>query len=174
MALEIRYGRHVGKIELDDHQNIVVHVSHNTVANRIKKVLEEPVTEIKPFRHPGIPGGIRVQRKIATYDDIVKVLLKHEHEFGIWVHTSDRTVHDIPWFGSQGVTLLKWNNSDVFPWFVVEDKATGLQAFYHGGLQGRSSLYFHWFTRPITQSGLIDDWIDFGEEFHSVEEIPYF
>jgi hypothetical protein len=173
MTVEIRYGHLAGRVSFDNHGNAVVHINDDLLERNIRELLSAPITELKPFRNLGIPGSIKVERTIASDEDIERVLLEHEEEFGYWVHTSGRNVNDNPWFGIKGFTLLKWNESDGYPWFVVEDNATGFQAFYHGALQGQTSMYYHWFATPITQSGLVNDWVDFGEEFERVEEIPY-
>jgi hypothetical protein len=174
MGIEIRYGRQVGKVTLDDQGNVAVDISDDEVRHYITDLLANPVTIFKPFRDPRIPGRIMEERRVCTDEVIGQVLIEHEKESYCWVQTPGRDVHENPWFDLEGYCLLKWNQSDAYPWFVVEHKATGFQAFYHGGLRGKASVYYQWFTTPITQSGLVDDWVEFEEEFDTLEEIPYF
>lgn len=161
--VRFKYQRMTGIIRLGTNQRLeVVPVSKEWLSEQdrdweqtlreIKRWLEGDHVEVR-FRHPGIPGTQ------LTFQNVTEeTLLARAHDFaekfGYWVWEDWASIVGCPWFGTQGFFVLYKNLEFGRTTYVVEDIATGSQAFYSG-----LNLQCQWFDRLITKSGLIDDWM---------------
>lgn len=183
MKVEFQYKRQVGTIEYLQSGRIRVTIDNQPeLQEQIHYFFSLPISMNVQFSHPGIPGMMQIVRKMNDEEGFKLALTKIEKCIAIWIHHSTeeengwsnkekRELTEIPWFGKTGVTLVKWNGDDATPWWVIEDLATGFQAFYEPNAHKYSAL--EWFRKSIVDSGLVEHWQDYVEEFKSLKDISY-
>lgn len=184
MQYEFQIKRNVGLIEYNEANGcIVVHYDESPeMRERIYDYFQKPKSKIVPFDNTGIPGRKKITTTITCEADFVRAIKEIENELEIWIHEplesatlwrneKMRPITDMPWFNTEGIRFLKWNGDDCNSWWVIEDLGTGLQAFYHHLI----NKYYgpEWFRKSIVNTGLVEHWDDYPEEFDSLEDISY-
>jgi len=170
MRLYFRYKRIKGTIQYSENGEISVGCYENKdIEKLISAYLNKEFAMLVPFNNKNIPGLKKVMRKISNKEDFQKIIDRIEEEIDIWICKENRNLTSMKWFNTEGIKILKWNEDDAYPWFVIEDKATGMQ-----GLRSPIEKNVVWFEQSIIKSGLVDSWVDFEEEYDCLEEIEYY
>lgn len=182
MKFEFQIERNVGTIEYNNTDGAIIVCFENDpeMRDKITNCLQNWKIKLVPFNNPGIPGYKKVVIPISCEADFIQALKDMEKKLEIWIHDPPESATPIrgmrpltwmPWFNTKGIKFLKWNGDDDNPWWVIEDLGTGLQTFYEPHAHKHASL--EWFRKSITDSGLVDHWDEFPEEFESLEKISY-
>ena len=157
MEVNFRWKRQRGSFTYSENK-VVVQCDDLVIKEEIERYFRQPITRLKDFSHPGIPGAMETTTPIKTVEQFTLGLEGVEKEVGIWLEAAGCSIVDVPWFGTLGYTLLRWNESVNNPWWVIEDIATGAQAFFQRDAYLNAKL--EWFFTSITKSKLTEHWID--------------
>lgn len=158
MLIRFLYKRSNGTIQVDDTNGSIKVECDDLVLKR--KLVRCVRSELKPpviRTHPGLNEitEVHFKRKLE------KKLQLLEEEFGIWIWNADRSLQNSPWFATKDFNVLKYNNCRSNPWYIIEDVATGCQAFYKLWSPIKNLLWL-----PTSLVNVVEDWQD---RYHQID-----
>lgn len=128
----------------------------NSLKNPLLKLIKKHFIETENFKNPLIPGVLR-RVKILDSKQILQIIKSIQQEIRIWIAHPENPVTLAPWFGTKGLAILRHNDSNISPCFVIQDMATHAQAFYRSRTD-HDEIYWHY--RPIVDTELVKGWTD--------------
>ena len=152
MQIRFLHKRTTGTIQVSDADNrVIVDCDDLMLKRKIERFVR---SELKP-PVKGIHPGLNEITEVHFKRKLEKKLQLMEEEFGIWIWKADRSLQNSPWFATKDFDVLKCNGCRPNSWYIIEDVATGCQAFYKPWSPIENLLWL-----PTSLVNVVADWQD--------------